>query len=57
MSFRPSFTVLSGYIDVSLNLVNDFVTNSYGESWDSYCEQIMSPTPEPLSPNSKNNKS
>ena len=34
---------------------HDFVTNSYGESWDSSCEQIMSPTPEPLSPSSKSN--
>ena len=33
---------------------SDFVTNSYGESWDSFCEQIMCPTPEPLSPSSKN---
>ena len=33
----------------------DFVTNSYGESWDSSCEQIMSPNPEPMSPSSKNN--
>ena len=30
---------------------------SYGESWDSSCEQIMSPSPEPSSPSSKNNKS
>ena len=36
---------------------HDFVTNSYGESWDSSCEQITSPTPEPLSPSSKNNTS
>ena len=54
--FYTSFTVLSGYIDVSINLDSDFVTNSYGESWDSSCEQIMSPNPEPLSPSSKNNK-
>ena len=27
-------------------LHSDFVTNSYGESWDSSCEQIMSPSPE-----------
>ena len=38
-------------------LVNDFVTNSYDESWDSSCEQIMSPNPEPLSPSSTHHKS
>ena len=57
MKFKPSFTVLRCYIDFSLNLVSNFVTNSYGESSDSSCEQIMSPNPEPLSPSSKNNKS
>ena len=36
----PLFVYLSG----------DFVTNSYGESWDSSCEKIMSPSPESLSP-------
>ena len=35
---------------------SDFVANSYGESWDSSCEQIVSSTPEPLSPSSKNNE-
>ena len=28
---------------------SDFVTNSYGQSWDSSCKKIMSPTPERLS--------
>ena len=35
---------------------SDFVANSYGESWDSSCEKIVSSTPEPLSPSSKNNE-
>ena len=34
---------------------SDFITSSYGES--SFCEQIMSPTPEQLNLGSKNNKS
>ena len=34
-----------------------FVTKSSDKAWDSSCEQIMSPTPEPLSPSSKNNNS
>ena len=34
------------------NTFSDFVTNSYGESWDSSSEQIMSPTPETLRPSS-----
>ena len=32
-----------------LVLSSDFVTNSYGVSRDSSCEQITSPTPESLS--------
>ena len=38
-------------------IISDFVTNSYGESWDSSREQIVSPSPEPSSPSSKNYKS
>ena len=34
---------------------SDFITNSYGESWDSCCEQITSLTPEPLLNNSCKN--
>ena len=45
-----------GFIYYKLQLHSDFVTNSYGESWDSSCEQIMSPSPEPWSPSSENNK-
>ena len=29
---------------------SDFVTNCYGESWDSFHEKIMSPSPKPMSP-------
>ena len=36
-------------IDMQLH-ASDFATNSYGESWDSSCEQIVSPGPEPMSP-------
>ena len=36
---------------------SDFVTNSYGESKDSSCEQIMNANPELLSSSSKNSKS
>jgi len=43
-------------IDMQLH-ASDFVTNGYGESYDSSCEQIMSPSPEPMSPSSKNNES
>ena len=32
---------------------SNFVTNSYGESCDSSCEKIMSPCPEPVSPQLK----
>ena len=39
-----------GFIYYKLQLHSDFVTNSYGESWDSSCEQIMSPSPEAMSP-------
>ena len=42
-----------GFIYYKLQLHSDFVTNSYGESWDSSCEQIMSPSPEPWSPSSE----
>ena len=32
---------------------SNFVTNSYGESFDSSCEKIMSPCPEQVSPQLK----
>ena len=36
---------------------SDIVTNSCGESWDSDCEKLLVPSPEPSSPSSKNNES
>ena len=47
------FVLFSGHAGCS-GSDHDFVTNSYGESWNSSCEQITSHTPEPLSPSSKN---
>ena len=36
---------------------SDVVTISYGESWESSCEQNMSPNRDPFSPSSKDSKS
>ena len=54
MAAARTESTMYGFIYYKLH--SDFVTNSYGESWDSSCEQIMSPTPEPWSPSSENNK-
>ena len=35
-------------------MASDFVRNSYGESWDSSCKKITSPSPEPWRLGSKN---
>ena len=44
-------------LDGSIDEVILLQINSCGESWDSSCEQTVSPTPEPLSSSSKHNKS
>ena len=41
----------------SLAVNSDFVTNCYGESWDSFYKKIMSPSPKPMSPSPKASES
>ena len=53
----PGKTFLSGYKQgLSSDFRGDFVTNSFGESWDSFLWKIMSPCPEPVSPKNKESK-
>ena len=43
---HPQWTSLQ-YLQVPHDCTcSDFVANSYGESWDSSCEQILSPSPD-----------